>query len=112
MEEEVVVALSYGGRAEIVDAAVKFAAAGGGAGVPAGELERRFASFLYAPDLPDPDLLIRTSGECRLSNFLLWQLAYAEFYFTDTLWPDFDRSDFDAALAAYASRDRRMGSHA
>ena len=73
------------------------------------EAERLFASFLYAPDVPDPDLLIRTSGECRISNFLLWELAYTEFHFTDTLWPDFSREDFDRALDSYAHRERRMG---
>ena len=67
---------------------------------------------LYAPDLPDPDLIIRTSGEQRVSNFLLWECAYSEFYFTDVLWPDFSRADFDVALASYAERDRRKGGHA
>ena len=68
-----------------------------------------FRRYLYAPDVPDPDLVIRTSGEFRLSNFLLWQSAYAEFWVTPVLWPDFAKTDFDAALAAYAARDRRMG---
>ena len=110
-ERQLIVALSYGGRAEIVDAAVKFAGIMGKAGAPVDgqETERLFASCLYAPDLPDPDLLIRTSGECRISNFLLWELAYTEFHFTDTLWPDFSREDFDRALDSYAHRERRMG---
>jgi len=110
-ERQLIVALSYGGRAEIVDAAVKFAGIMGKAGAPVDgqEAERLFASCLYAPDLPDPDLLIRTSGECRISNFLLWELAYTEFHFTDTLWPDFSREDFDRALDSYAHRERRMG---
>jgi len=110
-ERQLIVALSYGGRAEIVDAAVKFAGIMGKAGAPVDgqEADRLFASCLYAPDLPDPDLLIRTSGECRISNFLLWELAYTEFHFTDTLWPDFSREDFDRALDSYAHRERRMG---
>ncbi len=104
---QLVVALSYGGRAEIVDAARRFAA------LPAAEqTEEGFARCLYAPDLPDPDLIIRTSGELRLSNFLLWECAYSEFYITETLWPDFDRDEFGRALAAYAARDRRKGGHA
>ena len=68
-----------------------------------------FRRYLYAPDIPDPDLVIRTSGEFRLSNFLLWESAYAEFWKTDSLWPDFGRDEFDAALEAFGSRDRRMG---
>lgn len=106
-KRQLVVALSYGGRAEIVDAARRFAA------LPADQQnEAGFASCLYAPDLPDPDLIIRTSGELRLSNFLLWECAYSEFYITDTFWPDFDRAAFDQALASYATRDRRKGGHA
>ena len=104
---QLVVALSYGGRAEIVDAARKFAA------LPEAERdEAGFTRCLYAPDLPDPDLIVRTSGELRLSNFLLWECAYSELYVTDVMWPDFDRAAFDAALAAYAKRERRMGGHA
>lgn len=102
---QLVVALSYGGRAEIVEAAIRFADS-------PEKTEEAFARCLYAPDLPDPDLVVRTSGELRLSNFLLWQVAYSEFYVTDVLWPDFGRADFDAALAAYARRDRRHGGHA
>ena len=99
------VALSYGGRAEIVDAAKAWAASG-----EKGELtEEKFAGFLYAPDIPDPDLIIRTSGECRTSNFLIWEAAYSEWYFTDILWPDFDRAEFDKALESYSRRERRMG---
>jgi len=101
---QLVVALSYGGRAEIVDAARRFAE------MPE-KTEATFARCLYAPDLPDPDLVIRTSGEFRLSNFLLWECAYSEFYVTDVLWPDFDRTELERALAAYARRDRRMGGH-
>ena len=103
-----VVALSYGGRDEIVRAAAKFSEAlrlSGGDADP----EEVFASCLDTADIPDPDLLIRTSGELRISNFMLWQSAYTEFYFTDVLWPDFDRKDFDKALEAFSMRERRMG---
>jgi undecaprenyl diphosphate synthase len=100
------VALNYGGRAEIVDAARRLVEDG----VPPEEVdEDALASRLYAPDLPDPDLLIRTSGEVRTSNFLLWQLAYAELVFVDTLWPDFGAEDLRAALDEYARRGRRFG---
>ena len=93
------VAFNYGGRAEILDAARGFT----------GTTEEEFAARLYAPDLLDPDLLIRTSGEQRISNYLLWQCAYSEFVFTPTLWPDFSRADFEAALAEYDARKRRFG---
>ena len=93
------VAFNYGGRAEIVDAARAFQ----------GETEEEFRRHLYAPDMHDPDLLIRTSGELRISNYLLWQLAYAEFVFRDELWPDFARETFAAALEEYAARRRRFG---
>jgi undecaprenyl diphosphate synthase len=104
-EFTLVVALSYGGRAEIVDAAKAWAASGA-----KGELtEEEFSKFLYAPDIPDPDLIIRTSGECRTSNFLMWESAYSEWYFTDVYWPDFDRAEFDRALESFSRRERRMG---
>ena len=93
------VAFNYGGRAEIVDAARSFT----------GETEEEFRRHLYAPDMHDPDLLIRTSGELRISNYLLWQLAYAEFIFRDELWPDFSRAAFEASLDEYAARRRRFG---
>jgi len=100
------IALNYGGRAEIVEAAKRLLQAG----VPADELdEERFAGFLYTAGQPDPDLLIRTSGEMRVSNFLLWQIAYAEIWVTDTLWPDFRRRDLLEAVLAYQKRDRRYG---
>ena len=105
------VAVSYGGRAEIADAAMRYAQ-----DVKAGRVDDAvppsddvFRRYLYAPDIPDPDLIIRTSGEFRLSNFLLWESAYSEFWKTGSLWPDFCRSEFDAALEAFGSRDRRMG---
>ena len=100
------VALNYGGRAEIVDAARRAIAAG----VRPDELdEERFASFLYTAGQPDPDLLIRTSGEMRVSNYLLWQIAYAEIYVTETLWPDFRRRHLLEAMLAYQKRERRYG---
>ena len=98
------VAMNYGGRGEIVDAARKFAAEIGPEGT-----EDDFARFLYDPGLRDPELVIRTSGEQRLSNFLLWQAAYAELYFCDRLWPDFTPDDLEAALAHYAGCQRRFG---
>jgi undecaprenyl diphosphate synthase len=94
------VAFNYGGRAEILDAAERYQ--GGG--------EEAFRAALYAPDQHDPDLVIRTSGEQRLSNFLLWQSAYSELVFADELWPDFTREAFEAALGEYAGRARRFGS--
>lgn len=106
----VTLALSYGGRAEIVEAAKRIAqAAAAGEIDPAAVDEKQFAQFLYTSDLPDPDLLIRTSGELRISNFLLWQIAYTELYVTDVLWPDFGRDAFFDAVASYQQRDRRFG---
>ena len=102
------IALNYGGRAEIVDAVNRIIAEP--AEHPRREItEESFRNYLYAPDIPDPDLLIRTSGELRLSNFLLWELSYAELYVTDTLWPDFGKEEFKAAIAAFQHRDRRFG---
>jgi undecaprenyl diphosphate synthase len=98
------IAMNYGGRQEILDAARRFAAE---CGPDAGEDE--FARLLYGPDLRDPELVIRTSGEQRLSNFLLWQSAYAELHFSPRLWPDFTPEDLEAALADYARRHRRFG---
>jgi len=100
------IALNYGGRAEIVDAARRAMAAG----IAPDDLdERRFGEFLYTAGQPDPDLLIRTSGEMRVSNFLLWQIAYSEIWVTETLWPDFRRRDLLEAVVAYQKRDRRYG---
>jgi undecaprenyl diphosphate synthase len=105
-----VLALSYGGRAELVDAMREL-----GREIKAGRLnvsdidEAAIARHLYTRDIPDPDLLIRTSGEMRVSNFLLWQISYAEIYVTDTLWPDFRKPQLEAALADYAKRHRRFG---
>ena len=100
------IALNYGGRAEIVDAARRAISAG----VPADELdEQRFGDFLYTSGQPDPDLLIRTSGEMRVSNFLLWQIAYSEIWVTETLWPDFRCRHLLEAIVAYQKRDRRYG---
>ena len=93
------VAFNYGGRAEIVDAATRFT----------GGDEDDFRALLYAPEMHDPDLIIRTSGEQRLSNYLLWQSAYSELVFRDELWPDFSREAFEAALGEYAQRRRRFG---
>jgi undecaprenyl diphosphate synthase len=97
------IAFDYGGRAELVEAARRIAASG------AEVDEDSFGRYLYAPEMPDPDLVIRTSGELRVSNFLLWQSAYAEFAFIDTLWPDFGPEEFRAAIEDYASRRRRFG---
>jgi undecaprenyl diphosphate synthase len=100
------IAFDYGGRAELVEAARRLVESGVGAGeVDEGALARS----LYAPEMPDPDLVIRTSGEQRISNFLLWQSAYAEYVFTDTLWPDFGPAEFRAAIEEYARRRRRFG---
>jgi undecaprenyl diphosphate synthase len=93
------IAFNYGGRAEIVDAARSFQ----------GGSEEEFRRHLYAPDMHDPDLLIRTSGEQRVSNYLLWQCAYSELVFAEELWPDFDRAAFEAALGQFTERQRRFG---
>jgi len=109
-EGQLILALSYGGRTELADAAravaqkVKL-----GVLTPEEIDEGTIAAHLYAPDIPDPDLVIRTSGEMRISNFLLWQIAYAELYVTPVLWPDFREADFQKALEEYARRQRRFG---
>jgi undecaprenyl diphosphate synthase len=96
------VAFNYGGRAEIVDAARTFQ----------GSSEEEFRDHLYAPEMHDPDLLIRTSGECRISNYLLWQCAYSELVFREELWPDFDRAALEGCLREYETRQRRFGARA
>jgi len=109
-EGQLILALSYGGRTEIARSARRIADL-----VAKGEMkledvdEDAVAKHLYLPDVPDPDLLIRTSGEMRISNFLLWQASYSEFYFTDTLWPDFRTEQFAEAIKEYSRRNRRFG---
>jgi undecaprenyl diphosphate synthase len=100
------IAFNYGGRAEIVDAARRLAASG----LPPESIDEPvFGQYLYIPDLPDPDLVIRTAGEMRLSNFMLWQAAYAEYYSAPTFWPDFDKRELHKALVEYNHRERRFG---
>jgi undecaprenyl diphosphate synthase len=104
------VALNYGGRAEIVDAVNRLLSNGGKeAAANGGISENDFAKYLYTAGQPDPDLLIRTSGELRISNFLLWQIAYAEIWVTDTLWPDFEKRHLYEAIIAFQKRERRYG---
>lgn len=104
------VCLNYGGRDELLHAARRFAAdCAAGTARPEELTEEGFERYLYTAGLPDPELIIRTSGEERLSGFLLWQCTYSEFYFCDTLWPDFAERDLDKAIIAYQSRDRRFG---
>ncbi len=105
-EIDVYIALNYGGRGEIVDATRRVISDGLH---PEEVDERTFARYLYAPEVPEVDLVIRTSGELRVSNFLLWQIAYAEFYVTDTLWPDFSQEEFLRAIESFAARSRRRG---
>jgi undecaprenyl diphosphate synthase len=108
---QLTIALSYCSRQEIISAARALAAdCISGKIAPEDIDEEKFAGRLFTKDIPDPDLLIRTSGEQRISNFLLWQLAYTELVFTDTLWPDFGHAELEAAIATYHSRDRRYGS--
>ncbi|MBP3539623.1 MAG: isoprenyl transferase [Oscillospiraceae bacterium] len=103
------ICINYGGRDEIIHAARRYAE-DFAAGKVTGELtEEGFSNYLYSAGIPDPELLIRPGGELRISNFLLWQCAYSEFYFTDVLWPDFTSKELDKAIAAFQSRDRRFG---
>lgn len=103
-------AFNYGARQEITDAVVKLSEAIKGGELKIAEIsENKLSEYLYSSTMPDPDLLIRTSGECRVSNFLLWQIAYCELYFTETLWPDFNRECLDLALHSYQNRKRRYG---
>ncbi len=109
-KRQLILALSYGGKAEILDAVKKLAT-----DIKSDKLkiedinEESFSNYLYAPDIPDPELMIRTSGEMRLSNFLLWQLSYSELWITDTLWPDFTEEEFSKAIEHYYLRNRRYG---
>ena len=104
------ICINYGGRDEIVHAARRFAAqCAAGERKPEELTEEAFGGLLYTAGIPDPELIIRPSGEERVSNFLLWQSAYSEYYFTDVLWPDFDEQELDRAIAAYQKRDRRFG---
>ncbi|KMQ51635.1 Undecaprenyl diphosphate synthase [Chitinispirillum alkaliphilum] len=105
-----ILAISYGGRREIVNAAQDFARRAIENPKLIDELdEGKFCDYLYTKHIPDPDLIIRTGGDCRISNFLLWQSAYSEFYITDTLWPDFDKKSLETAIEDYNKRDRRFG---
>ena len=107
---QVNICLNYGGRDEILRAVRRFAAeCAAGERRPEELNESLFSAYLDSAGIPDPELIIRPSGEQRLSNFLLWQCAYSEFYYTDALWPDFDEAELDKAIAAYQSRDRRFG---
>ena len=103
------ICLNYGGRAELVQAAERYARDFRDGIVTEPLSEEAFGNYLYSAGIPDPDLLIRPGGELRISNFLLWQCAYSEFYFTDVLWPDFTTDELDRAIAAYMNRDRRYG---
>ncbi|MCK5383978.1 MAG: isoprenyl transferase [Alphaproteobacteria bacterium] len=105
----VIIALNYGGKHDIAQACQKFIQKGGAENLDAMAIEQAIADNLYTAGIPDPDLMIRTSGEMRISNFLLWQCAYAEMIFTPTLWPDFGRNDLLKALDDYAGRERRYG---
>ena len=103
-------ALSYGSRDEIIQAVLKIALEVRDNRLLPGNISKDlFSHYLYTSDIPEPDLLIRTSGEYRLSNFLLWQIAYTELYFTDVLWPDFSKEDLLAAIDSYQKRERRFG---
>ena len=107
---QLILALSYGGRAEIADAVRSIAEeVAAGTLKPRDVCEQTISDHLYLPDVPDPDLMIRTSGEMRLSNFLLWELSYSELYVTDVLWPDFREAEFEAALESFKQRRRRFG---
>jgi undecaprenyl diphosphate synthase len=103
---QAIIALNYGGRAEIIDAVKRILESSVN---PQDLDDETFRKYLYAPDIPDPDLIIRTSGEMRLSNFLIWQGAYSELYFTELLWPDFNEEELDKAIESYRRRERRFG---
>ena len=103
------ICLNYGGRAEIVRAAEQYANDVIMGKIEGDLTEEQFSKYLYSADIPDPELIIRPGGEQRISNFLLWQCAYSEFYYTDVLWPDFTTDELDKAIAVFNSRDRRFG---
>jgi len=108
--QQIVFALSYGGRSELVDAARRMLRDAEEGKLDSDVLDEKvFTSYLYAPDLPDPDLLIRTGGEQRVSNFLLWQIAYTELHLSERMWPEFRRAEFEAAILDYQQRERRFG---
>lgn len=107
---QLIFALSYGGRAELVDAARRMMRDAEAGKIDPEDLdEKSFAAYLYAPDVPDPDLMIRTGSEQRISNFLLWQVAYAELHLSEKMWPEFRRAEFESALVDYQQRERRFG---
>jgi undecaprenyl diphosphate synthase len=107
---QLIFALSYGGRAELVDAARRMMRDAEAGKIDPEDLdEKSFAAYLYAPDVPDPDLMIRTGCEQRISNFLLWQVAYAELHLSEKMWPEFRRAEFESALVDYQQRERRFG---
>lgn len=109
-DKTIIIAFNYGGRQEITDAARLIAEKVKNGAISAEDItEKTIAEHLYHPEIPDPDLLVRTSGEQRISNFLLWELSYAEFYFTDVLWPDFGLNELQEAIKTYENRDRRFG---
>ena len=103
------IAFNYGGRREIIDAVIGLINEREKLGKTENVTEEEFIKHLYRPEIPDPELIIRTSGEFRISNFLLWEVAYSEFYVTDVYWPDFDEEEFDNAILSFNKRDRRYG---
>jgi len=109
-DRTIIIAFNYGGRQEIVDAVRKITEQITADQISVNDIsEKTIAENLYHPDVPDPDLMVRTSGELRISNFLLWELSYSEFYFTDTYWPDFDEKELKKAIESYYHRKRRFG---
>lgn len=107
---QVILALNYGGRSEIIDAVKKIAACASSSELSFEDInENTFRNYLYAPDVPDPDLVIRTSGEQRISNFLIWQIAYSELYFSNLHWPEFSEEELQKAIDEYSKRERRFG---
>jgi undecaprenyl diphosphate synthase len=109
---QVILAVNYGGRDEIARAFMRLAASCAENGNMAGLAEKDISAYLDNPDIPDPDLIIRSAGECRTSNFLLWESAYSELYFSNKLWPDWEKEDLEAAIADFKARERRYGAAA